>query len=364
MGLLSRGFLVARSEAARFLGEVRLRTARFLGEARPPLGAKRAGGGSQWRHPRAAMYIGLFIVGFFLLLYLSQGKSASRQAAIANADASIPPSQAELLQDPDNDGLPNWEEALLKTDPANPDTDGDGMSDGEETKANRDPLTPGVGDLKSRSENLVSSNGELTTELAKAVIDSGAIGEVLQGNSGDIPDSFLKNIGAIYTESQAKLVSENLQNLRYSPASDPASIKKYFNAVAASYLTNFSKFEKNDLEIFAVIAKNPTEENAKLLDPYIGAVNTLLNDLESLEAPLAVKEFHEKGVTLAAKTKFEVAALRNVENDPALALLASYNRVMTKIALTDFYDLQVWRWLKTQNIAFATEEAGHQMFGW
>ncbi len=41
--------------------------------------------------------------------------------------------------DPDNDGLTNFEEYLLGTDPLNPDTDGDGMPDGREVLRGSDP---------------------------------------------------------------------------------------------------------------------------------------------------------------------------------------------------------------------------------
>jgi len=44
--------------------------------------------------------------------------------------------------DADGDGLTNEEEALIGTDPNNPDTDGDGFSDGEEVRRGTDPLDP------------------------------------------------------------------------------------------------------------------------------------------------------------------------------------------------------------------------------
>lgn len=44
--------------------------------------------------------------------------------------------------DHDGDGLTNNQEALLGTDPLNPDTDGDGATDGEEFTAGTDPLDP------------------------------------------------------------------------------------------------------------------------------------------------------------------------------------------------------------------------------
>nr|WP_321413172.1 gliding motility-associated C-terminal domain-containing protein [uncultured Allomuricauda sp.] len=44
--------------------------------------------------------------------------------------------------DDDGDGLTNGEEAILGTDPLNPDTDGDGMDDGQEVANSNDPLDP------------------------------------------------------------------------------------------------------------------------------------------------------------------------------------------------------------------------------
>ena len=56
------------------------------------------------------------------------------------------PSQKNIFQDSDQDGLSNDEEALYGTDPLNPDTDGDGYTDGVEVKSGYDPLKPAPGD--------------------------------------------------------------------------------------------------------------------------------------------------------------------------------------------------------------------------
>jgi hypothetical protein len=50
------------------------------------------------------------------------------------------------LKDSDSDGLSDWEEIRLKTDPFNPDTDRDGFLDGIEYKRGFDPLKAGPAD--------------------------------------------------------------------------------------------------------------------------------------------------------------------------------------------------------------------------
>jgi len=54
--------------------------------------------------------------------------------------------QIDFKKDSDNDGLKDWEEALWKTDPQNPDTDGDGTPDGKEVAEGRNPAIPGPDD--------------------------------------------------------------------------------------------------------------------------------------------------------------------------------------------------------------------------
>ncbi|MDP3902239.1 MAG: hypothetical protein Q8Q21_01460 [bacterium] len=64
-----------------------------------------------------------------------------------------------LTKDADGDGLADWEEALWKTDPNNPDTDGDGVSDGEEVAAGRNPTVAGPNDELSGNLPVNKTNG-------------------------------------------------------------------------------------------------------------------------------------------------------------------------------------------------------------
>ena len=59
-----------------------------------------------------------------------------------NTDPTAGNGADDAAADPDNDGLSNAQEALLGTDPNNPDTDGDGLDDGDETE-NDGSVDPG-----------------------------------------------------------------------------------------------------------------------------------------------------------------------------------------------------------------------------
>ena len=60
-----------------------------------------------------------------------------------NDPNSIPPPGGVELLDSDGDQLSNFQESLLGTDPNNPDTDGDTFRDGDEFNGGSDPLVPG-----------------------------------------------------------------------------------------------------------------------------------------------------------------------------------------------------------------------------
>ena len=68
----------------------------------------------------------------FALLFFTHLATAEIVTLEADASGSIATATVSVFIDSDRDGLSDDQEALLGTDPANPDSDGDGLSDGEE----------------------------------------------------------------------------------------------------------------------------------------------------------------------------------------------------------------------------------------
>lgn len=82
--------------------------------------------------------------GVFVLLPSRKSPSYSLNPAPGASPAKEVRLNPRLLaqEDSDNDGLKDWEEIIIGTDPHNPDTDGDETPDGEEMEQNRIPLDP------------------------------------------------------------------------------------------------------------------------------------------------------------------------------------------------------------------------------
>lgn len=69
-------------------------------------------------------------------------------------------------KDDDKDGLLNWEEALWKTDPHNPDTDNDGTPDGAEVDAGRSPVVRGPNDKLHIVAATTTETGTLDVDVS------------------------------------------------------------------------------------------------------------------------------------------------------------------------------------------------------
>ena len=304
--------------------------------------------------------------GYVTILAISSYKTAQRaETIIAHQNETI--GQNQLLEDGDGDGLKSWEEIIWKTDPQNPDTDGDGVSDGNEIEQGKDPLVKGGGDPNRTplTQEIKTVEGGLTEELAKAVIESGALKNALDKNPSELPTSYLKNVGATYQSSGQELVSQGTKELRYSPAGDHKAIKNYFNAVAAIYTKHFDSQEKSEFQAFEEIVNNYRKsENEALLKNYLAAAESSWNEYKLLAAPLAVKSFHERGAELALKTISELRALDNFEKDPAMTILALQGRLQTKIGIGRMYGEEIKQWIESQKIAFTENDAARRFFNW
>jgi hypothetical protein len=112
----------------------------------------------------------VMLVFVIAVSYIFYGRAAVGQPSVPAPSKLVAQDLSVYEQDPDADGLPDWQETLYGTDPKNPDTDGDGFTDGEEVKGGYDPLVARVNEHTSSST--VAFGGTSSSTLPTTATDA------------------------------------------------------------------------------------------------------------------------------------------------------------------------------------------------
>jgi hypothetical protein len=246
---------------------------------------------------------------------------------LAEKDASA--STAALRQrsetDTDGDGLPDWQESLVGTDPLKADTDGDGTPDGAETYGGRDPLAPGAGNRTVAAETAgvrtPTADLTLTDRLGRSFFTKYA--ELRQTGLLDNPDlvNTLTNqvIGAsIYGTNPSQY---SMKDVRVSPLSDPVTLEIYgqsLNRVLDEYST-----AKSEVVIArdACLTGNP--EMLEEIDPIISNYQAMAEKLLAIPVPQPLAEAHLETINSLLTMKFVAESLRVSYVDPLRGIVGT-----------------------------------------
>jgi len=136
-----------------------------------------------WRIVAATIFAGAVVAGAYALAT----QTFSTSVAQASTETAI--LQAIATKDSDNDGLPDWEEALYGTDSQKPDTRGLGMTDGE-------AVAKGL---------IVPAAVELQTATSTNATPDQLVDGIAPPADGSLTDAFAKNFFTLYlTAKQQK----------------------------------------------------------------------------------------------------------------------------------------------------------------
>lgn len=226
-----------------------------------------------------------------------------------------------LKQDTDGDGILDWAEELLGTDPANPDSDNDGTPDGEEIKLKRDPLKNGE-DALSFSEN----NGEKKLSGLSAQIAGGIAGEylLLKGKNGADQEEIISTltqqiISRINTNGGLRDVfTEN--NITIIPT-DAKTAYAYANDLGVILQKNFLNTQIGEIILLNEILENKQTERLKEFEKYEQAYANAVRELRLLPAPASFASTHLMLLNNFSNLASINNAFSNFEKDPASALL-------------------------------------------
>jgi len=298
--------------------------------------------------------------GFFY--YLEKRGGEERVAA-----GGVRVAAAEQFQiDTDDDGLKDWEEILLGSDPDNPDTDGDGTRDGQEVKEGRSPLVKGPSDKYSdeQEEKFTARRKEGATELDAIFLNMFAAATTLQKNDQiytgtssllyDIAEREVARYGS-------KLVSLNIYSIgdiRVREESSPSSLRAYGNAVGEmSRKYDVPPGTEPDLLIIYKALLNSDERELEELDSYIIFYDKFVPAILSIPVPKVLAAAHLDFVNAMNAYGSVLRSVRTVFRDP-FAAATGMKQIEAVFGALSAARSEMDALMKKNGVIFAEDELG------
>jgi hypothetical protein len=254
-------------------------------------------------------------------------------------------------KDTDNDGIRDWEEELLKTDPTNPDTDGDGFLDGEEMNSRHNPLIKAPGDTQvfypmpmgekynitnkllsdenmnilvtsylSQKEEYLGEHSQMTQENFTSLVNESTVQNMWERALGEM----LLVVGDKAVEEIEKMpeifnININDNEIKISDDNSDIAINDYLDKVSA--ILNSDNFLLQEQAAEAMdIALN--ENDFSKLDTLIIENDAKIREAKDIVIPSSWAEIHKEGLEMVIIIRNIYFSFRDVLNDPFKAFVA------------------------------------------
>lgn len=275
----------------------------------------------------AILLVGVF--GCWVLI----SRADDQKAAFESAD-----SISEKKRDSDNDGLANWEEELLGTNPYQADTDGDGFLDGEEVLSKHDPLIAGPDDnleyveldKKVREQlkepnNLTEALTENTASLSlnpNAPTDFTLLTSAIKETSGS--DFFTQAVRKQLLLTLFYFLPPQIKesDLNISQDNSAAALDQYLADLHAIFADQPSVKNKTQVSDTQAVLLAVQQRQFKYADDLAAQWSDIYKRSKSIEVPSILLEAHLTGLRGAYVLSRAYAALSEIEADPAKVIIA------------------------------------------
>jgi hypothetical protein len=249
-----------------------------------------------------ALYISLVVI--FLAIILNYWRSNTTQYTNDSLVTAPDTNLALANIDSDEDGLPDWKENLLGTNPKVADTDKDGTTDADEISQNRDPLKPNTAEkgeepndktdpiIIEKNQKLIQEYENLTEidKFSRNLVSNIVASQPVSGSMDQ------NTMNSILTKSLSEIPQKNytgkttIADLNLLKT-DSTNIEKNMRDYTISYATQISKLILllgTDLNLInSYISDGSTSarlEMLKLTDKY----QSIVNELIKMPVPVAV----------------------------------------------------------------------------
>ncbi len=265
----------------------------------------------------------LILVAIFLVtgaFVMAEYQNKKTEKTVYNATVITPATSDTVdleLADSDADGLKDWEEIILGTDPRNPDTDKDGTPDGTEVTLNRNPLIKGPKDSSSvtATSNISAEKLTPTDKLARDFF--ARYMELRKSGLSDDKQSQQELIGTVLKNGiileTVKLYT--LKNILTTSDTSKEAVAKYANEVG----TVFNKYQHDGRDEGIIVKDSLEKEDPDILkeiDPIIIVYKNTLNAILKIPAPTTMATTHLNLVNAVNKFLFNAESFRKTDVDP------------------------------------------------
>ncbi len=240
--------------------------------------------------------------------------------------------------DTDKDGLKDWEESLIGTNPNLKDTDADGTGDGDEVTQNRDPRKKGPND-KNVAQNIVADvniNDETLTErvsrdfFSRYLIAKQQNKDITPEEASLIAQQVVANIpgtieAKVYGTKDITVTTDDSEQNRLA----------YAKKISDILVNNSPQFSENSLEIVGRIIQNPTGSDKKKLVTILASYKTILAKTLSVPVPTRVVPEHLVYINTLSSIYSNLAEIEQLTNDPIRGYVAysHYSSFLIKISI-------------------------------
>lgn len=245
--------------------------------------------------------------------------------------------------DSDGDGLKDWEESLIGTNPQNKDSDSDGTSDGDEIDQGRDPKKTGPDDKNTHQNattDTLSANisGDVTlTEQASKEFFSRYVAAkqqnvtITQEEAALIAKSVIENT---YTTPTVKIYTKN--DISVITDSSELAKKTYAQALATAINKNSPKNTQHELTIFATALQSQKEVDIVKLDLIIQGYKGIINDTLKIKVPQDALAYHLMYLNSLSTIVDDLSYMRLIISDPikAYAGFSNYQKDVLRLKIS------------------------------
>jgi len=240
-------------------------------------------------------------------------------------------------KDSDGDGLPDWKELFIGTDPHNADTDNDGVSDADEIAQGVNPLRAGAEPLETNSSYVAPNGLSSIDALGRELFATYA---TLKQEDGFSPTTINDALDDIIAR---RLSNDNTGAGTYTLADlsfaqdDSTSARLAYRAGVTKALSRADVVAEYEINTVYTLLETSDLKHAKTLRDNAELYYSIVDDLRRVPVPDAWAQEHLEMVNALQSGAHAVMAMGNGYGDPYDMLLAVNMFVESEARFSDAY---------------------------